>query len=466
MDEVMSEMAMDNIAINNMANNEIARNEIAKNDMAMNEMAMNGSLGQAATAVTEGSVSYLGSALNIQLPKFEGPLALLLYLIRKDEMDIFDIKIHEITKQYLEYIKLMKEFDIDVAGDFIAMASTLLQIKSRMLLPNYNEQGEVIESEDPRKELVQKLLEYQKYQEAAKLLTDRPWLGRDVWPRGYREKMDAVEDEVVLEENALFSLISAYRTAMKGVKKRVHKVAAKLQSIASRVMEIKEFLIVGLRVPTSAMITDLNRRRAQTLITFLSVLELAKMGFVRLFQADTYGELYVEATKPIETDAISRVEEYDSHNAEAVASSMLTKAVEAQILEHEQEVVVDLDGSGQGAASDTELDEFAKKMEKSDLIEAGLLDLGSSLDNGSEISFEDMASDEDILAAEKEIEDHATVFPVENKLEYVIDNSKDYAAEFSDEYSDEYVAENKSQDNFNNFSEPNDNLDNNGESNV
>src|SRR5216110_3153130 len=100
-------------------------------------------------------------SINIQLPKFEGPLGLLLYLIRKEEMDIFDIKINEITKQYLDYIKLMQELDLEVAGEFVAMASTLIHIKSRMLLPSYDENGEIIENEDPRKELVQRLLEYQ-----------------------------------------------------------------------------------------------------------------------------------------------------------------------------------------------------------------------------------------------------------------------------------------------------------------
>ena len=108
-----------------------------------------------------------GRVLLIQLERFEGPMGLLLHLIRKEEMDIFDIKINEITTQYLEYIKLMKELDLEVAGEFVAMAATLIHIKSRMLLPQYDENGEVVENADPRKELVQRLLEYQKFQEAA-----------------------------------------------------------------------------------------------------------------------------------------------------------------------------------------------------------------------------------------------------------------------------------------------------------
>ncbi len=350
-----------------------------------------GAGGHSGAGVSGGAASYLGSALNIQLPKFEGPLALLLYLIRKEEMDIFDIKIHEITKQYLEYIKLMREFDIDAAGDFIAMASTLLQIKSRMLLPNYNEHGEVIEAEDPRKELVQKLLEYQKYQEAAKSLMERPWLGRDVWARGFREKIEAPEEDIVLEENALFSLIAAYRGTMRGMQKRVHKVAAKLQSIASRVLEIKEFLIVGLRTPISAMITDLSRKRAQTLITFLSVLELAKMGFVNLFQSEVYGELYVESKKMIEADAISRVEEYESHNAEAVADSLMVKAIEEEIAEHEQEVVIDMDGSGHTELTEAQIDELTQKLssEASDLESEFAEDFAADQEESAQTTLQD-----------------------------------------------------------------------------
>ena len=118
--------------------------------------------------------------MHIQTENFSGPLGLLLYLIRREEMDIFNINIHQITSQYLEYIKTMKKLDLEFAGEFIAMAASLIQIKSKMLLPNYNEDGEEIESEDPRKELVQKLLEYQKYQEAAHQIYQRPLVGRDL----------------------------------------------------------------------------------------------------------------------------------------------------------------------------------------------------------------------------------------------------------------------------------------------
>ncbi len=265
-------------------------------------------------------------SITVQLPKFEGPLGLLLYLIRKEEMDIMDIKIHEITKQYFEYIKLMKELDLEVAGEFVAMASTLIQIKSRMLLPQYGENGEVIENEDPRKELVQKLLEYQKYQEASKLLYERPLVGRDVWLRGTREVLDQKEEEIVLEENALFSLISSYRRVARAVHRKIHQVAAKAQSIASRILEIKDRLIVGQRVTLFELINSAEDKVRQTLITFLSLLELGKMGFVSLYQTEAYANIWIDTRKPIETDVLSRVEEYDSMRADEVAAQMMADA--------------------------------------------------------------------------------------------------------------------------------------------
>lgn len=307
------------------------------------------------------------NTLTIQLPQFEGPLDLLLYLIRKEEMDIMDIQMSHITSQYLEYIKIMKELDLETAGEFVSMAATLLQIKSRMLLPQYDENGEIVETEDPRKELVQRLLEYQKYQEASRALYERPLLGRDVWARGIREKFETKEEEIVLEENALFALISAYRKALRSAKKKVHQVAAKLQSIASRIMEIKDRLIVGQKVAMSDLINSLDNKRKQVLITFLSGLELGKMGFVSLFQADTYQEIYFEAKVPIEAAHISRVEEYDNFKSEEIISteeSTVTEKIMEDFDEEGEEIFV----SNQDLATDEEIDQALSELEKENLV--------------------------------------------------------------------------------------------------
>ncbi len=325
--------------------------------------------------------------LNIQLQQFEGPMSLLLYLIRKEEMDIMDININEITTQYLEYIKLMKELDLDVAGEFIAMAATLIQIKSRMLLPQYNENGEIVESEDPRKELIQKLLEYQKYQEAAKLLLDRPWLGRDFFARGQVTDFTAVEEEgIELEENALFGLITSYRKILKTAKKRVHQVASKVQSIAQRILEIRPFMKVGERTSlftllNSTLMQTENRGR-QLLITFLSVLELGKLGFVSLYQTEVYSDIHIDVKRNLEEDVITRVEEYDNVYSEDVASKMFQQ-------KNSEQENAQING-------DSDDDFVLKDAEDFEQL---------SLDDQDEISADDIASDEDLLAAEQELLD-------------------------------------------------------------
>lgn len=325
-------------------------------------------------------------SINIQLPKFEGPLGLLLYLIRKEDMDIMDINIQDITKQYFEYIKLMKELDLEVAGEFVAMASTLIHIKSRMLLPQYDENGEIVETEDPRKELVQKLLEYQKYQEAAKMLYDRPLMGRDIWARGVRETLAPKEDEIILEENALFSLIATYRKVVKTAKKKIHQVTAKAQSISSRILEIKDRLFVGQKVIMMDLVTATEDRARQALITFLSVLELGKMGFVSLFQTEAYSDIYVEAKKPVEGDVLSSVEEYGAVNADAAADSLFAKsekeAAEAAAAD-EEFVLTD--------AEDNDQQMVLTPVSADDMSVAQV-----------EIT-DDMASDEELLAAEEEL---------------------------------------------------------------
>lgn len=334
---------------------------------------------------------------HIQLSRFEGPLDLLLYLIRKEEMDIMDIEIHKITAQYLEYIQLLKELDLEVAGEFIAMAATLLQIKSKLLLPNYDENGEIIENIDPRKELVQRLLEYEKYKEAAKALLERPWLGRDIWTRGVRESFGEREEEIVLEDNALFALISMYRGVLRSAKKKVHQVTAKVQSIASRILEMKEFLKIGERVSFFSFLEAGEEALRKKLITFLSLLELGKLGFVNLYQSEVYHDIWVETKKPIETDVISSVEEYGQINADEEAGKMFAKAEAAQAIETQSD------------------EEFVLK-------DGG----GEEGEEESLFGTEEIASDDDIFKAEQELKESSGV---EAQVESLIESPNEGAGE-------------------------------------
>jgi segregation and condensation protein A len=229
----------------------------------------------------------------------------------------------------------MKELDLETAGDFVAMAATLIQIKSQMLLPQYNENGELLEIEDPRKELVSRLLEYQRFQDAAKQLYAKPLLGRDQWIRGVREELPQDEDEsdIVIEDGGLFALISHYRRAIRNIKKTVHRVALKAKSIASQIMLIKDRLIVGQQVVLKDLINKAEDFRSETLITFLSALELGKMGLVTVFQAEVYGDIYLTAKRTIDASMLERVQEYNSLDAEQVADQIFEQAQEDASLE-------------------------------------------------------------------------------------------------------------------------------------
>src|SRR5512136_713866 len=152
----------------------------------------------------------------VRTEAFEGPLDLLLHLIKKNEVDIYNIPIAAISRQYLEYLDVMQELNLDVAGEFLVMASTLIQIKSRMLLPlSDDEEAGEEDCEDPRAELVRRLLEYSKYKEAAITLSQRELLGRDIFARSFpAPELDEIKPEQEQPEVELFELIEAFRRVL------------------------------------------------------------------------------------------------------------------------------------------------------------------------------------------------------------------------------------------------------------
>lgn len=332
----------------------------------------------------------------VHLQQFEGPMGLLLYLIRKEEMDIMDINIGDITRQYLDFIRQMKELDLEVAGEFVAMAATLIHIKSRMLLPQYDEKGEEVITEDPRKELVQKLLDYQKYQEVAKKLYERPLLNRDVFVRGVREDFqdEDAANKVVIDDDGLFSLIASYRRVVRKAQRAVHKVRPKVQSIANRVLELKDRLIVGVRTTLRELVTASGtEKRTQLLITFLSMLELGRMGFVSVFQSEIYGDIHIEPKKAVERNVLERVQEFDSGDFESVAKNIINDAIDEKI--DMQQTMLE--------AGPTEVE--AGQLS---LVDAAPLGDEQFVETDSELFEEDAATDDEILAAEAEIQKHET----------------------------------------------------------
>ncbi len=234
--------------------------------------------------MTENDSSSVGDApYTIRLEMFEGPLDLLLHLIHKNELDITNIPIALITEQYLEYLKLMKVLNLDVAGEYLLMASTLLYIKSKTLLPTSSEE-EVEEEEDPRAELIRRLLEYQKYKEAAVELEKRPLLDRDVFIRSTSMEMeDTGEEERV--EVSLFELVEAFRKILERVKgEEFHEVILDRLSVEEKVQEILSLLQREKRSMAFHLLFPEQASRRVIIITFLAILELVKTKLVRIFQ--------------------------------------------------------------------------------------------------------------------------------------------------------------------------------------
>lgn len=223
------------------------------------------------------------SPYTVRLEKFEGPLDLLLHLIQKNEIDIFDIPIALITEQYLEYLKWMRVLNLDVAGEYLLMASTLLHIKSKMLLPSSPEEEEE-GGEDPRAELVRRLIEYQKYKEAAVDLERRPLLNRDVFIRLASEDEEELEEERI--EVSLFELIEAFRKVLENVKpEMVHEVILERVTVEERVQEILSILQREKRSMAFHLFFPEGASRRLVIVTFLAILELVKSRLIRVFQA-------------------------------------------------------------------------------------------------------------------------------------------------------------------------------------
>ena len=177
---------------------------------------------------------------------------------------------------------------------------------------------------------MQKLLDYQRYQDSGKQLYKRPLLARDVWARGFKEGFFGGDDgsgEIILDEGGLFSLVASYRRALRKALSSVHQVHAKGQSIIGRIGEIRDRLIVGLRINMRDLLPDSGDGpigRKHLLMTFLSLLELGRMGFVSLFQSEAFADIYVEALRPIGSDALERVQEFDSEGSEELAARLFS----------------------------------------------------------------------------------------------------------------------------------------------
>lgn len=221
---------------------------------------------------------------------FEGPLDLLLYLIRQEDIDIYDIPIAEITAQYIAYLEAMQELNLEIAGEFILMASMLIRIKAQMLLPK--DQKDEVEHEDPRNELVVALLEYKKFKQAAEQLAERGQLWVKRYPRGDEEAIAKPAVDYVLRRVDITALMIAFGEVVRRAKSEsFHEVSAEEIRVEDRIRYIASRLTPE-GVEFSELFAD-DYRRPVIVATFIAILELARLGQISLRQASLFARLWV-----------------------------------------------------------------------------------------------------------------------------------------------------------------------------
>jgi segregation and condensation protein A len=235
----------------------------------------------------------------LKLDIFEGPLDLLLYLIKKDDIDIADIPIAQITDQYLQYIEVMKMLDLDIVGDFLVMAATLMHIKSKMLLPS-DPAGEEDNEEDPRDELVRRLLDYKRIKQAADQLQERESLRQDLFRRMIdEERLKEIKEDAreVMFEATLFDLISAFTAALNRLgDKQIYEVTSEEFTVEDKIHDILHLLVESDNIMLSELFAR-ARSKIEMIVTFLAVLELIRLKEISITQTSLFGDIMVKHNK-------------------------------------------------------------------------------------------------------------------------------------------------------------------------
>lgn len=231
--------------------------------------------------------------LRLHLEMFQGPMEVLLYLIKSQEIDIFDIPIAKITEQYLKFLDLMEDLRLEVAGDYLVMAATLIQIKSKLLVPaELDEEDEVIEEEDPRLELVEKLIAYRKYREVAQRLSEIEAARQDWFARNVKPDLGPVEDdEDEYIDVSLYDLTQSFKGVIRFLHQgESHTVEPEISSIDEKI----EFIQTLLEMQNSVAWTDLFRMcksRIELICSFLAILELSRMRVISVHQHAAFGDI-------------------------------------------------------------------------------------------------------------------------------------------------------------------------------
>ena len=224
----------------------------------------------------------------VQLEQFTGPMDLLLHLIKKEEIDIYDIPIAKITQQYLEYVEMMQMLDLEIASGFIVMAATLMRIKSRMLLPRTDE--ELLEEDDPRRELAERLMEYRLYQDAAATLKRREQLRLMEFVRGQSPEFETYPPD--LEPVSLFSLLEALRLSLRRMEGRLMSVESEEIKLEEKIEELTVLLSKSTKLSLAELVES-SRSRTELIVYFLALLELMRLGQAVAMQKENFGPIFI-----------------------------------------------------------------------------------------------------------------------------------------------------------------------------
>ena len=230
--------------------------------------------------------------LHFKLSAFEGPLDLLLHLIKESKIDIYDIPIVEITQQYIHYLEMMKDLNLEIAGEFLVMAATLIHIKSRMLLPP-DEKQKPEAAEDPRSELIKRLLEYQAYKESSLYLKKQEETWKNIFQRTAPDKDEfELEPEPLLFEASVFDLMTAFKKLLEKAPAQVVEITRETLTVADKI----NFIIERLEKEDSIRFEELFEEgfsRVTLIVVFLALLELIRLGLVKAYQENAFGAIWI-----------------------------------------------------------------------------------------------------------------------------------------------------------------------------
>jgi segregation and condensation protein A len=253
---------------------------------------------------------YARDDYRVRLPNFEGPLDLLLHLIRKDQMNIYDIQVSVVCRNYLEYLEHMQSIDVNLSGEFLVMAATLTHLKSLMVLPQESE--DINPEDDPRRPLVAQLLELERFKKAATQIEETPWLGRDLFARSPMAVSDIPVESLLdapIEAVDTFQMLLCLKIAVDRTRRPAMQIATDPISLRDKVEQMTTCLTDRDLMDFKELIPELATVK-DVIISFMAVLELAKLKYIEIIQTEIFGSIQIRAVKPLRELNASMLDQY------------------------------------------------------------------------------------------------------------------------------------------------------------